>query len=129
MSYYGKITTVTPNAASNTSLTSVFEVPKEFSHFAFSVPTVSGWCVTSTCNIRVEVSDAEDGTFYEVGYSANPATATTGVAAESWGSGNAPGGKMIICEALMFSPGYARLKFVNTATATADFVIYGRQFQ
>jgi len=116
------------NAASDTSLTSAFTVPGEFSHYAIKVPPLSGWCATvACCNVRIMGSDSPTGTFYDVGYSNNPATTTSGFALWEMASSSAISGGIVICEALQFTP-YAKLKFTSTATANTAFMIFGRKF-
>lgn len=122
------IATATPNAASNTSLTSAFAVEPDFTHYAIMIPSAAAWCATTTCGIKVMASDSQTGTFYSVGYSNNPATSTSGFALwESAGSASVGGG-IVICEALQFAPGWAKLQFTQTATANASFKIFGRKF-
>jgi hypothetical protein len=120
------IADVMPNAVSNTSLSSAFQVPGEFSHYMLQMPSITSLCVTTTCAINILVSDSSTGTFTTVAYSSNPATASTG--AYDWNTGSASGSKMIICEALMFSPGWAKLQYANTATAAVTVTVYGRKF-
>lgn len=120
------IADVLPAAASNTSLSSAFQVPGEFSHYMIAMPTTASWCVTATGGVAVQVSDSSTGTYRNVAYSSNPSTSTTGSA--NWITGNDAGGKMVICEALMFAPGWAKLQFTATATAQVTFSVYGRKF-
>lgn len=120
------IATVYPAAASNTSLSSAFQVPGEFSHYFIKMPTTASWSVTTTGGVALMIGETETGTFYQVAYSSNPSTSTTG--SVNWISGNDAGGKMIICEGLAFSPGWAKLQFTTTATAQVAFSIYGRKF-
>ena len=128
MATFKLLATASMDAASNTSLTSAFIVPGEMSHYALAIPTVASWCVTATCNVKVQVASSTADTFFTVGYSANPATSTTGITAEDWATGISPDNQMVICEALMFSPGFAKLQFVSTATLTTDILVYGRKF-
>ena len=121
-----QIAVANADAASNTSLTSAFAVDGDFSHYFVAIPTTVVWSVTGTGGIGILGSPTETGTFRQVAFSSNPATATTGSA--DWISGNDAGNKMIICEALQFVPGWAKIQFTNTATAATEFVIYGRKF-
>lgn len=118
------IATVSPAAASDTSLSSAFAVPGEFSHYFVACPSAFG--NTSTAGFAVQVSDTQTGTYYNVAYSSNPSTSTTG--STNWNSGGEAGGKAIICEALAFSPGWAKLQFTRTCTANTSFYVYGRKF-
>jgi hypothetical protein len=122
------IATAYPDAASNTSLTSAFPISGGFSHFAIMIPAAAGFCATATCNVRVLGSDSQTGTFYPIGYSNNPATTTSGFALWESAGSCAVGGAIVICEALQFSPGWAKLQFVQTATAASGFKILGRKF-
>jgi hypothetical protein len=124
MATYKLIANAMPVAASDTSLTSAFAVPGEFTHFMIQFP--SAMAATTTCGIQVLGSDSASGTFYTVGYSNNPATATSGFRA--WDCGTDSPGNIIICEALQFVPGFAKLKFTNTLTANTGINIWGRKF-
>lgn len=126
MADFKRIITAVPNAASNTSLTSSFTVPGEFSHFAVLIPASSGWCVTTTVHVSVQGS-VDNTTFYDVGYSQNPATATSSFALWETVNSHAVSGALVICEAMQFTP-YAKLRFSNTATAAANFYVLGRKF-
>lgn len=125
MAEFKLVATTQPDAASNTSLSSEFSVPVEFSQFAVEIPTTANWCVTATGGIGVLGAGAAAGTFRAIFYSSNPATATTG--GVQWISGNNTGNSLLICEALAFVPRFAKLQFTNTATASTDFKIYARK--
>lgn len=115
-------------AATGVSVTSAFTVPAEFTHFAVYIPPSTGWCATTTCNVRIQGSTSIDGTYYDVGYSNNPATSTSGYALWEAPSSAAVSGGFVICEALQFVP-FARLRFTNTATVVAGgWAIYARKF-
>lgn len=120
------IADVLPNAASNTSLSSAFQVPGDFSHYMLAMPVAASLFITATGGVAIQVSDTSTGTFRNVAYSNNPSTTTTGT--KNWESGNDAGGKLIICEALMFSPGWAKLQYTNTATAAVTTTVFGRKF-
>lgn len=128
MAAYVKIGTFTMDAASATSLTSALQIPGEFSHFALQVPSgATTWCATTTVNIRVLAAVSSTGSYYQVGYSNNPATATSGFNLWEVGFSAARNGGMVICEGMQFAK-YAKLQFSNTATASTDFVLMGRKF-
>ena len=129
MADFKKIITAYPDAASNTSLTSAFTVPGEFSHFAINVPAMSVWAATIACgNVRVLGSPTLTGTYVPVGYSNNPATTTSGFAVWESGMTACISGGIVICEALQFVP-YAKLQFTGTMTAaTSPFIVFGRKF-
>ena len=120
------IATAAPSAASNTSLTSAFAVPADFTHYAIQMP--ASFAITASCGLKVLGSDSATGTFYEIGYSNNPATSTSGFAAWSSAGSCAVSGAIVICEALQFAPGYAKIQFQQTATANTNLQIYGRKF-
>lgn len=125
MATYKLIATVYPDAASNTSLSSAFAVPGEYTHFMIEMPNLRA--ITATCGMQVQGCDSLDGTYYTVGYSNNPATATSGFRA--WDAGTTTPGSMVICEALQFVPGYAKIKFTATLTANAYCArVFGRKF-
>lgn len=90
--------------------------------WALVVPSYSSWCVTATCNVRMEGS-LNGSTFYGIGYSNSPATATTGF--QNWEVAADAGGKMVICEAAQFTP-QLRISVTNTATAAAEFYLIGK---
>ena len=123
------IATAAPDAASNTSLTSAFKVPGEFSHFAIKVATMTTWAATIACgNVSILGSDTLAGTYYPVGYSNNPATTTSGFAVWESGMTACINGGIVICEGLQFVP-FAKLKFSATMTASVgQFVVFGRKF-
>lgn len=115
-----------PDAASGTSLTSALEIPTEFDEYAILVPALAVNTAVC-CGVRVLVSDTSTGTYYDVTYSSNPATATS--AFTPWQSpGTAPSGAMVMCEALRFCPGYAKFQYLTTATANtgAAIRVFGR---
>jgi len=125
MATYKLIATAYPNAASDTSLTSAFKVDPEYTHFAIENKANITDAATSQ-GIQVLVSDSATGTFYTVAYSNNPATATSGTRA--WDAAEDSAGYMIICEALQFCPGYAKLRYLATLTANTGIRIWGRKF-
>ena len=122
------VATASPDAASNTSLTSGVAIPVEFDEYALQIP--SNFAVTATCGVRVLVSDSLTGTYYPVVYSNNPATAACGLVEQTWQSPASASseGAMVICEALRFSPGFVKFQYLNTATANtgAAIKVYGR---
>lgn len=127
MATFKQIAVAKPNAASDTSLTSAFYVPPEFSQFVIKIPAL--FAVTGTCNVQVLGSDSQTGTFYPIMYSHSPATSVSNYTASIWKTcaSAACSGAWVICEAMAFVPGWAKLQFVSTATANTDFVIYGRK--
>lgn len=93
----------------------------EFNRFAVALPAGSSFFSTEVVNCRIQGSPDEGTTWYTIGYSNNPATASTGftpweAAQDAWGS-------MVICEGALFAP-YVRLDFTATATAAADCYIF-----
>ena len=125
MATFKVVATAKPDAASNTSLTSAFQVPGEFSHFAVLLP--ANFAITATCGVRILGSDSLTGTYRDVIYSNNPATATSGLAPWQSPGSAAVSGAFVICEALQFVP-FAKLQFQQTCTANTGFVIYGKKF-
>lgn len=128
MALYDVIGTFTMNAASGTSLTSALRIPGEYSHFALQVPSgATTWCTTTTVNIRILNGLTATGNFYQVGYSNNPFTATSGFNLCEVPQSATINGGTVIAEGLMFAK-YAKLQFSNTATATTSFTLLGRKF-
>ena len=120
------ILAATPDAASNTSQTSVFTIPGDFSHFVVEVPALM--LVTATGNIRVLSAQSPTGTFRAVVYSNNPATATSGNQfAGEMSTSSIASGAMIINEAIQFVK-FGRFQFSNTCTANTAINVYGRKF-
>lgn len=116
-----------PDAASNTSLTSAFAVPKEYSHFAIVLPGL--FANTATCGVGILTSDSPTGTFRKIAYSNNPATVTSTQVFWDTPASAAISGAVIVCEALMFAQEYAKLQFTNTVTANTAFKIIGTNFK
>lgn len=115
-----------PNAASDTSLTSAFAIPGEYSHFAVEIPALM--CVTATGNIRWLGAASSTGTFREIVFSNNPATSTTGNAFVGEASySSVASGAFLVCEAFMFAP-YIKGKFTSTCTANTGIKVYARKF-
>jgi len=127
MATFKKIAEATPDAASDTSLTSAFYIPPEFTDFAMSIPP--NFANTGTCNVQVLASETKTGTFYPVMFSHMPATSTSNYTAAIWktNASAACSGAWVISEAFEFVPGWAKLQFVTTCTANTGFVVYGRK--
>ena len=119
----------TMDAASNTSQTSAFEVPKDYSHFAIVIPAANTWCQSTVCGLAVLTADSLAGPFRKIGYSNNPATVTSDQVFWDSPKSAAVSGSVIICEALMFAQKYAKIQFTNTATATTAFPIIGTNYK
>ena len=114
------------DAASNTSLTSAIQIPGGFSHFAIEIP--AAMAATATAQLRVLAAATSGGTYRQVVYSNNPATATSGNAFAGEASGSSVlSGAFVINEALMFAP-YVKFQFSATATANTAINVYGRKF-
>jgi hypothetical protein len=121
---YKLIANAYPDAASDTSLTSAFRVPGDFSHYCLFFPT--SMCAAANCSLQLLGGSSETGTFYTMGYSNNPATSTSGFRA--WDCGADSPGKGILCEMMQFVPGYAKLRFLSTCTANTAIEVWGRLF-
>lgn len=128
MRQFKLLATAYPNAASNTSLSSAVPIPGEFDEYAILIPPL--FAVTATCGVNILVAESSSDTFYPVVYSNSPATATCSLVNQTWQSpaSAACTGAMVLCEALRFSPGYAKFNYLNTATANtgAAIKVYGR---
>lgn len=122
------IATAQPSAASDTSLSSAVPIPNEFDEYGVLIP--ASFAITATCGVRVLCSETESGTYYDVAYSNNPATVTCSLVNQIWQSpaSAAVSGAMVLCEALAFTPGWAKFQYINTATANTGSAIkiYGR---
>lgn len=125
MAIFKQIATAYPNAASNTSLTSEFTFSTEYDQYAILVPPLIA--NTATCGINVMAYDSVNAAYYDVVYSNNPATATSGLYPWASPASAACTGAFVMCEALLFVPGQAKLKFLNTMTANTSIRIYGRK--
>jgi hypothetical protein len=97
----------------------------EFTRFALALPQVTSVFATEAVNTRMQGSPNLGTSWFTIGYSNNPATATSGfkpweAAVNAWGS-------MVICEAALFSP-YVRLSFTGgvTTQATNAFLFAGK---
>lgn len=128
MAIYKAVATATPDAASNTSLTSAFAIPTEYEQFAIRVPPL--FAITATCGIKILGAATSTGeTFLTVMYGNSPATTTSNTLISNWESPHSAActGAYIICEGMAFVPGWAKLQFTATATMNTNFVIYGRK--
>lgn len=124
MATFKELLTVTMDAASNTSLTSAFEIPTEFNRFALEVPASSGWCITATVNVRLQQARSAAGTYRNVYFSQNPTTATSGNTIWEATQSVTGNGGFVIGEVFSYAK-YCKLQFTRTATAAATFVLYG----
>ena len=126
MSEFKFIASANVNAASNTSLTSAIQIPGNFSHFAVEVP--AAMCITATAQIKVLGAGSLAGTYREIVYSDNPATATSGNAlAGKISASSVLSGAFVINEAIMFAP-FVKFQFTSTATANTAINVWGRKF-
>lgn len=119
--------TFTPNAASGTSLTSAFAIPRDYTNFALQIPSAVNWCATLTVNVRVLCSTSETGTYYAVGYNNNTiATATSGFPLWEAPQAAATNGGIVKMDVLN-NMTYAKLQFTNNATAVTGFVLFAEK--
>ena len=99
----------------------------DFTIFGIVVPTNTVWCGTTTCNVRLNMALTPSGTagqtFYEIGYSNNPSTATSGF--KAWEAGADTSAKLVICEAAQFAR-YVKVSLTQTATVSVTFHIVAR---
>jgi len=93
----------------------------EFNRFMVALPAGSSYFATEVVNCRMQGSPDNGTTWHTIGYSNNPATATT--AFTPWEAPQDAWGSACICEAALFAP-YVRLTFTATATAAATCYIY-----
>jgi hypothetical protein len=93
----------------------------EFNRFAVALPQVTSVFTTEVVDTTMQGTPDDGTTYFTIGYSNNPATATSGFRA--WEAGQDAFGSMVICEAALFSP-KVRLKFSSAATAAGDCYIF-----
>lgn len=114
----------TATLATDTSKTSALNIQYDRPVlWALEVPTMSVWCKTATCNIRLEGAATETGTYRTIGYSNNPATATSGF--KAWEVAGDSNSAWIICEAAQFLP-FVKVSVTNTSTASTEFRLVGK---
>lgn len=112
----------TMTLATDTTVTSGIQLYDKCVLWSLEVPTMTAWCVTATCNVRLEGST--DGTTYRgIGYSNNPATSTSGY--RDWEVAVDTTSAFVICEAAQFTP-YVRVATTNTATVATEFKLVGK---
>lgn len=90
--------------------------------WAMQVPTATVWCITATVNVTL-LGSIDDVNYRQVGYSNNPATATSGFRA--WEVPQGGDNAFVICEAAQFMP-YVKIQITNTATVAVDFTLIGK---
>lgn len=125
MAIFKQIATAYPEAASGATLTSVFTFSTEYDQYAILVPPLIA--NTATCGINVMAYDATNAAYYDVVYSNSPSTSTSGLTPWASPASAACTGAFVMCEALLFTPGQAKLKFLNTMTANTSIRIFGRK--
>lgn len=94
----------------------------EFTRFAIEFPTTNP--LTAAADITAQGS-TDDGTSWStIGYSNNPATATSGF--EQWDTGQDSWGNTVICEAALFAKDF-RVKFATAATTASEvYILLGK---
>lgn len=119
----GRVVVYTATVSSGTasSSTEIDIGQGEFNRFMVGLPAGSSFFATEIVNTRIQASPDKGTTWFTVGYSNNPGTATSGfkpweAAQDSWGSAS-------ICEGALFAP-YVRFDFTATATAAADVYLF-----
>lgn len=93
----------------------------EFNRYAVALPQVTQVFSTEAVNARMQGSPDEGTTYFTVGYSNSPATATSGF--NPWEAAQDAWGSMVICEAAVFAP-HVRLSFTATATAASECYLF-----
>lgn len=118
----GSFYIITMTITTDTSVTSGIQLLDRPAIWSLEIPTMAIWCKTATCNVRLEGST--DGTvFRPIGYSNNPATATSGF--KNWEAAADQPSQFVICEAAQFPP-YIRVSVTQTSTASAEFRLVGK---
>ena len=116
------VTVYTANIATGASYTADIAIGEgEFNRFALGLPQVTSVFTTEVVDTTMQGSPDSGTTYFTVGYSNNPGTATTGFTA--WGSPQDAWGSMVICEAALFAP-MVRVKFSVAATASASVYLF-----
>lgn len=120
--FYIYTMTILTNAKSSTSFTYIGNDRPTI--WSLMVPTATAYCITGTCNVRLQGS-VDGVTPFTIGYSNNPATTSSGYRAwevpQALGFDNA----MVICEAAQFSP-WIMPQITNTATVTVALTLVGK---
>lgn len=112
----------TANIATGASYTDGVDLGNgEFNRFAIAFPQVTSVFTTEAVDTTCQGTPDNGTTYYTVGYSNNPATATSGF--KAWGAGQDCWGSMVICEAALFTP-KVRIKFSSAATASGACYIF-----
>lgn len=93
----------------------------EFNRFAVGLPAGSSFFATEVVNCRIQGSPDEGATWFTIGYSQNPGTATSGFI--PWEAPQDAWGSMVMCEGALFAP-YVRFSFTAAATAAADIYLF-----
>jgi hypothetical protein len=126
MAVFKQIATAYPNAASDTSLTSVFTYSTEYQKYAILVPPVIA--NTATCGINVLGYDSVTNAYYDICYGNNPYSITCNTIMSIWQSpaSAASVGMFVMCDALENTVGQAKLRFLRTMTANTSIRIFAR---
>ena len=112
----------TGTVATGASVSSRFDLGKgEFTRFAVALPQVTSVFATEAVNCRMNGTVHSGTTYFAIGYSNNPATATSGF--KPWEAAQNSWGSMVICEAALFAPS-VQLSFTALATQAASFYIF-----
>lgn len=95
----------------------------EFNRFAIQFPSTNP--LTASADITCQQSTDGGTTWSTIGYSNNPATATSGF--EQWDCGADSWGNTVICEAGLFAAGSFRVKFATAATTSSEvYILVGK---
>lgn len=119
----GRIVEMSLSMATGASYTSHVNLGEgEFNRFALIFPSTNP--LAAAADINAQLSDDGGTTWYTIGYSNNPSTATSGF--KAWDCGQASWGKAVMCEAAIFARDF-RLTFGSAATTAATIkVILGK---
>lgn len=94
----------------------------EFNRFAIQFPSTNP--LTASGDITSQQSTDDGTTWSTIGYSNNPATATSGF--EQWDCGADSWGNTVMCEAALFATDF-RVKFATAATTASEvYILLGK---
>lgn len=116
----GMIQVLTASIGVGASFTSAVDLGGgDFTRFAIQFPATN--MLAAAADIKAKGAVSMTGTYAQIGYSNSPSTATSDFI--PWSASRTSWGKMVICEAALFTR-YFRLEFGSAATAAGEFYIH-----
>ena len=119
-----RINVITVPIAAGASHTTGFNIGDgEYTRFGIGFPSTNP--LTASADITAQQRFADTSTWFTVGYSNNPATATSGF--KAWSAGRDSWGNVVYCEAGELANDL-RIKFGTAATSASEvYVILGKE--